>query len=301
MVCIRRTKEGRDLGMDKYYILCVSGQSNAVGYDESLIPADYTPSLSDERIRQLGLYGEDNLRIIPLGACAQNFQDLRPYGHPESAEKGTRGIHLPLAKLLLPLIPRDAVLLVLPCAYGGTGFTEGETGEYDTEGLRPAEGRWRWGINSPYYLAMRDRIAHILSLNEENRFFRMVWCQGEQDKEDPEGNREGFERMTEDFFAWFQSRFPGRVYLGDWDRDIWFNLETTRSWYTLPGCRRIWDAYRAWDPSTYIAIPRETDTNAVNGTGRTAANRDHHFGNNAYARVIAPLAADRIISAVKEK
>ena len=27
---------------EKYMILCVAGQSNAVGYDESVIPADYT-------------------------------------------------------------------------------------------------------------------------------------------------------------------------------------------------------------------------------------------------------------------
>ena len=57
--------------MEKIYILCVAGQSNAVGYDESPIPADYTPFLSDRRICQLGFYGEDDLNLVPLGACAQ--------------------------------------------------------------------------------------------------------------------------------------------------------------------------------------------------------------------------------------
>ena len=52
--------------MEKIYILCVAGQSNAVGYDESRIPADYTPSLTDSRICQLGFYGEDNLKRTPL-------------------------------------------------------------------------------------------------------------------------------------------------------------------------------------------------------------------------------------------
>ena len=89
----------------KYMILCVAGQSNAVGFDESRIPEDYLGHFRTERIRQLGLYGEDNLKIIPLGACAQNYQDMRPFGNPENpaAMPGTRGMHLPLADLLLDM------------------------------------------------------------------------------------------------------------------------------------------------------------------------------------------------------
>ena len=48
----------------KYMILCVAGQSNAVGFDESRIPEDYLGHFRTERIRQLGLYGEDNLKIM---------------------------------------------------------------------------------------------------------------------------------------------------------------------------------------------------------------------------------------------
>ena len=48
--------------MGKYYILCVAGQSNAVGYDESVIPRGYMSGYQSPRIKQLGFYGEDNLR-----------------------------------------------------------------------------------------------------------------------------------------------------------------------------------------------------------------------------------------------
>ena len=113
--------------MKKYMILCVAGQSNAVGYDESKIPVDYMDRFDAGRIFQLGLYAEDNLKVIPLGPCAQNFQDMRPFGHPENPGIGTRGIHLPLAHRLLKWIPDDYDILVLPCAYGGTGFTRGNT------------------------------------------------------------------------------------------------------------------------------------------------------------------------------
>ena len=85
----------------KYMILCVAGQSNAVGYDESVIPADYSSRFDTGRIFQLGLYSDDNLKEIPLGPCAQNFQDMRPFGHPDNPGVGTRGIHLPLAHRLL--------------------------------------------------------------------------------------------------------------------------------------------------------------------------------------------------------
>ena len=36
---------------DKYMILCVAGQSNAVGFDESVIPADYVTQFRRDRIR----------------------------------------------------------------------------------------------------------------------------------------------------------------------------------------------------------------------------------------------------------
>ena len=107
-------------------ILCVAGQSNAVGYDESPVAANALTRFDRTRIAQLGLYGEDNLRVVPLGVCAQNLQDMRPYGHPSNPGVGTKGIHLPLARLLLKEIPEDYGILVIPCAYGGTGFTVGE-------------------------------------------------------------------------------------------------------------------------------------------------------------------------------
>ena len=75
-------------------------------------------------------------------------------------------------------------------------------------------------------------------------------------------------------------------------------METTRYWHGLPGCAAIWDHYRQWNPATYVEIPRDTDTNAVNGTGLTARLRDAHFGNDAFARVIAPRTAEKIQAAM---
>lgn len=288
---------------EKYMILCVAGQSNAVGYDESYVPEDYLEQFRRDRIRQLGLYGEDNLKDIPLGVCAQSYQDLRPYSNPENKQPnlGTKGIHLPLANLLLDEIPEDYKILVLPCAYGGCGFTVGEEGTYMKEELRPSEGILRWGVNSPFYLAMKDRISYALDRNEENRFLGVVWIQGEHDNGDGKGQIAGFEKMTEDFFAYFGKKYPERVYKGEWNRNIWYNVETVSYWYSVGDCPKIWEHYREWNQDTYVEIPRTTDSNEVNGTGLTASIRGAHFGNNAYIKVIAPRVAAQMKRKRREK
>ena len=287
----------------KYMILCVAGQSNAVGFDESPVEKDYMGRFRTRRLWQLGLWGEDNLQIVPLQACAQNYQDMRPYGNPASVpdQPGTKGMQLPLGELLLDRIPEDYDLLVLPCAYGGVGFTVGDTGTYDPQTLRPSEGRLRWGVQSPYYLALKDRLRLVLDRNPENKFLGMVWLQGEFDFEDGDGNIRGFGEMSRDFLETFAREYPGRVYRGDWNRDIWYNVETTYYWYTQGDCPKIWVNYKAWNPATYVEIPRDTDTNATNGTGVTTAIRPAHFGNDAFYHVVAPAVAAKMEPRFQEK
>ena len=287
----------------KYMILCVAGQSNAVGFDESPVEKDYMGRFRTRRLWQLGLWGEENLQIVPLQACAQNFQDMRPYGNPDSVpdQPGTKGMQLPLADLLLDRIPEDYDILVLPCAYGGVGFTVGEPGTYDPQTLRPSEGRLRWGVQSPYYLALKDRLRLVLDRNPENRFLGLVWLQGEFDFEDGDGNIRGFTEMSRDFLETFAREYPGRVYRGDWNRDIWYNVETTAYWYTQGDCPMIWAHYKTWNPTTYVEIPRDTDTNAVNGTGVTTDIRPAHFGNDAFYRVVAPAVAAKMAARFQEK
>ncbi len=63
---------------EKYMLLCVAGQSNAVGFDESPVPPDYCAWADRDRIRQLGVHGEGNLKIIPLGALSPlESEDVR--------------------------------------------------------------------------------------------------------------------------------------------------------------------------------------------------------------------------------
>ena len=292
---------------EKFVVVCVAGQSNAVGYDESPVDEKFTYSnLDNDRIKQLGFYGDQNLQLIDLGYCAQNMQDMRVHNRPGTETAGTKGIHLPLANLMLDYIPDDYGVLVLPISFGGTGFTSGIPsliGTYNADTKKPNEigagqgttGQ-RWGVDTPYYNTLKDRIIHALQLNEENLFAGIVWCQGENDKNDAAGHYTAFQEMTQALFTALNDAGLGaRVPKGTWDKDIWYNMETVSHWYSVGQCQQIWDNYKLWNKNTYVEIPRDTDSNAINGTGQTASNRPDHYGNNAYQKVVAPRVLQKMI------
>lgn len=289
---------------DKFVVVCIAGQSNAVGYDESPVDANFTYANRDtNRIKQLGFYGENNLKIIDLGYCAESMQDMTAHNRPGTETAGTKGIHLPLANLMLDYIPEDYGVLMLPISFGGTGFTSGNVGTYSSELKKPSEtgaGQGtvvlKWGVDTAYYNTLKDRIIYALNLNEENLFAGIVWCQGENDKTNAAGHYSGFQDMTNALFAALNNAGLGsRVPKGTWDKDIWYNMETVSYWYSQNQCQQIWDNYKAWNPNTYIEIPRDTESNEVNGTGQTTSNYPSHFGNNAYQKVIAPRVLQKMI------
>lgn len=290
---------------DKFIVIAVAGQSNAVGYDESPVKEIYSTSKDEARIRQLGLYGDDNLKIIPLGWCAQNLQDMRPNNRPGTATAGTKGIHLPLANELLPYIPEDFGILILPIAFGGGwGFNGGNNGTYDPQLMKPTNtgpnaGQGtvglKWGVGSAYYQTLRDRIKYALSLNENNRFGGIVWCQGESDIDDRNNHKIKFEEMTSQLFTELNNAgYGSRTPKGTFDRDIWYNMETVGYWYLTKNCRLLWDQYKKWNPNTYIEI-NGAESNIINGTGTTSSVMFSQFGNDAFSKVVAPAVAKALI------
>ena len=288
----------------KYIVIAIAGQSNAVGYDESKVEdQELYFCKNPDRIKQLGFYGEDNLKVIDLHYCAQSMQDMRVHNNADTATPGTKGLHLPLANLMLDHIPEDYGVLMIPIAFGGTAFCANSDGDYDSVLKKPValgagEGTvvLKWGKDTAYYRTLRDRIIHALCLHPENIFGGIIWCQGENDAPTSKEHYPAFCEMTQALFASLNEAGLGsRVTKGVWDKDIWFNMETVSYWYTLEGCVEIWNNYRKWNPDTYIEIPRETPSNEVNGTGQTAQNRGAHFGNNSYATVIAPRVLAKLL------
>lgn len=290
--------------MEKYIIICIAGQSNAVGYDESAVTLENLYCADSNRIKQLGFFGEDNLKVIPLDYCAQSMQKMKIHNRSQETHPGTKGIHLPLANLMLPYLPEDYGILILPVAFGGTGFTVGEDVPYDEVRKKPAVeddfgqcGPFRWGDNTAYYRTLRDRIKYALDLNTDNLFGGILWCQGEHDNLNAKDQIAGFGEMTDHLFREMNEMGYGtRVPKGVWDKELWYNMETVSYWYTQGECSLIWENYRKWNPHTYIEVPRTTPSNAVNGTGATAMIREAHFGNNSYSEIIAPLVLEKFLS-----
>ena len=295
---------------DKFVVFCVAGQSNAVGYDESVVDDKFTYNNRDSnRIKQLGFYGDQNLQIIDLGYCAQSMQDMRVNNRVGQEKPGTKGIHLPLANLMLDYISDDYGVLVLPISYGGTGFTSGNVGNYSESLKKPTDADpkasqggqgtaiLKWGVDTAYYKTLRDRIKHVLELNEENLFAGIVWCQGENDKSNAAGHYTAFQEMTSRLFEELNiANLGSRTPKGTWDKDIWYNMETVSYWYSVEQCQQIWNNYKDWNEKTYVEIPRSTESNTqATGTGDTTQNYPSHYGQNAYQRVIAPRVLQKMI------
>lgn len=199
----------------RWFVLVIAGQSNAQGFAEAL------PEASDletsERICQLGRYRgmrpdgawEDRWnQLLPAGHVLDDVKDMRfanRRGNTNLRYSGTIGPGLYIARRLLPLLPDDYGILLLPQAHGGAGMVTGQRGIYlspDDAGpyLQPgaqtgravyhypgvpdqnSNGAMCWGgSDSPLYLDTVERIRTALALNPDNRLLGVVWCQGESD------------------------------------------------------------------------------------------------------------------------
>lgn len=300
--------------LDKYYVVVVAGQSNAVGYDESPITV---VSADKNRIKQLG-YHTNNKQLIPLGTTAESFQDMRNFGYG-----GTGGIHLPLANLILPRIPSDYGVVVIPAAFGGTGFSSNRSGGYNEDTMKCSGQQAReyaWGVGANQYKAMVDRLKFVLDMNPKNKFIGVVWIQGEQDSTNDNAmnaNLTQFPQMVDDFCKQMNQNYASRATLGAFSKDNWFNVETTCYWFdsqwgygaaSVERCKKIWGAYEAWNPSTYVKISRDINlTNKARhgpnggtwnpGVRQVSSALPSHFGNGAYEKEVAP----KVFEKMKEK
>ncbi|EFC1657303.1 DUF1737 domain-containing protein, partial [Escherichia coli] len=119
-----------------YFVVVLAGQSNGMAYGEGL-PLPDSFDRPDPRIKQLARrstvtpggtpckYND----IIPADHCLHDVQDMSGINHPKAdLNKGqygcvSQGLHI--AKKLLPYIPQNAGILLVPCCRGGSAFTTG--------------------------------------------------------------------------------------------------------------------------------------------------------------------------------
>ncbi|MQR02131.1 sialate O-acetylesterase [Glaciimonas soli] len=250
-----------------WYVLVIAGQSNAQGFGEALPPeADLQMS---PRIKQLGRYRgvrpdgayEDRWnKWLDAGHILDHVQDLRfanLHGNQDLRRSGTVGPGTYIAQRLLPYLPDDAGILLLPQAHGGAGMTVGEPGRYRDPARCDAktqpgasvgravynypnipnvkqDGAMAWaGTSAPLYLDMQQRIRFALEANPANRLLGMVWVQGESDAnvggQHADWHQASFTEMVDRLGASLddlKTQFVG----GNWHQLPWVNVLATHWW-----------------------------------------------------------------------
>ncbi|MEH0852158.1 sialate O-acetylesterase, partial [Escherichia coli] len=104
------------------------------------------------------------------------------------------------ARKLLPFIPDNAGVLIVPCCRGGSAFTAGSEGTY-SERHGASHDACRWGTDTPLYQDLVSRTRAALVKNPQNKFLGVCWMQGEFDlmTSDYASHPQHFNHMVEAF------------------------------------------------------------------------------------------------------
>lgn len=270
----------------QWYVLVIAGQSNAQGFGEAM------PALADlqvsPRIKQLGRYRgkrpdgvyEDRWnKIVDAGHALDDVKDMRfcnLTGNTDVRRSGTVGPGMFVARRLLPLLPIDAGILLLPQAHGGAGMGFGDPGSYRPEGECVADeqpgaavgrcvcnfpgladsntqGAMAWagpnGSAAPLYRDLRDRLRHALQMDAANRLLGFVWVQGESDAHagDPyaQSHASDFAAMVDRLGADLADLQP-QFLASEWAQVPWINVLATHWWdEAIASHKKVIDGYRA--------------------------------------------------------
>ncbi|EGH5865761.1 DUF1737 domain-containing protein, partial [Escherichia coli] len=174
-----------------YFVIALAGQSNSMSFGEGL-PLPDTYDRPDPRIKQLarrstvtpgGAACKYN-DIIPADHCLHDVQDMSNLNHPHAdlskGQYGCVGHALHVAKKLLPFMPANAGILLVPCGRGDSGFTAGAEGAFN-EASGATAGSSLWGADKPLYHDLVSRTRAALKKNPKNVLLSVIWMQGEKD------------------------------------------------------------------------------------------------------------------------
>ncbi|EMT0773909.1 DUF1737 domain-containing protein [Escherichia coli] len=313
-----------------YYVIPLAGQSNGMAYGEGL-PLPETYDRPDSRIKQLARRstvtpGGDTCAyndVIPADHCLHDVQDMSALNHPHAdlskGQYGTVGQGLHIAKKLLPYIPQNAGILLVPCCRGGSGLTVGNDGTFsETSGASANSARW--GVGKPLYQDFLFRTKAALSKNPKNRLLAVVWMQGENDLADGSQQHSGlFTTMVQQFRA-DMAAYSAQCVGGSAGSVPWICGDTTYYWKNLNADKyeAVYGGYKGREAQNIFFVPFMTDSSSANtptnnpsedpdipasgyygAASRTSANwtsadRASHFSSWARRGIIS----DRLASAI---
>ncbi|EHT8277014.1 DUF1737 domain-containing protein [Escherichia coli] len=259
-----------------YYVIALAGQSNSMSYGEGL-PLPETYDRPDPRIKQLarrstvtpgGVACKYN-DIIPADHCLHDVQDMSRLNHPKAdlskGQYGTVGQGLHIAKKLLPFIPANAGILLVPCCRGGSAFTTGADGTYSDAG-GASENSARWGVDKPLYKDLIGRTKAALKKNPKNVLFAVVWMQGEFDFDGTPGNHAAQFGALVDKFRADLTDMAGQCVGGSAGGVPWICGDTTYFWKQKNEStyQTVYGSYKNKTEKNIHFVPFMTDENGVN-------------------------------------
>lgn len=271
---------GAERVYNKFVVVGVYGQSNAVGYDESPL-TKYDIPVDANRVKQYS----DSLK--PLTFCAENIQNMNTVS-PRSGTEGamtteraadaytiegrttytmTKGIHLPLANLICSVIPDDYGVIIVPCGNGGKAISN-------------------FVPNTNDYNTFKSHIKSAMALNADNVFAGIVWCQGESDAGSTAAAtyKEKFESIINTLHTDINLN-PKQMPKVSNAKEYWFAYEWPFA-YKQRDSKGILNVQReVLGAANYVEIPDETPANTTN---YCASNPGDHFGKDSFRKVIAP-------------
>lgn len=283
---------------EKFVIVGVWGQSNAVGYDESVATLYDVPKY-ENRLFQVSCR-DDKLNIEPLTLCAKNIQNMESDVYNKSVftaqikesrkvfglkdGRYTKGIHLPLANLIASAIPDDYGVLIVPGAYGGqsiTSFLKTTTSSTGCAG----------GYYARFIKAMKKALAQGAQ-SDKNILAGIIWCQGEQDSGELSGlaYKEKFSTLISDVKTDLAS-FANRTAFNSLDR-IWYCYEYPLHFKKQKYGRDILTAQKELlGIDNYVKVD---DNHPTNTATYTSAIKEAHYGQNYFRTHIAPSVFEKL-------
>ncbi|EFB3019258.1 DUF1737 domain-containing protein [Escherichia coli] len=260
-----------------YFVVVLAGQSNSMAYGEGL-PLPETYDRPDPRIKQLarrstvtpgGAACKYN-DIIPADHCLHDVQDMSGKNHPKAdvakGQYGTVGQGLHIAKKLLPFIPANAGILLVPCCRGASAFTTGADGTY-SESAGASENSLRWGVGKPLYQDLVSRTKAALAKNPKNRLLAVVWMQGEGDA--AVGTHAQHSGLFSAMVNQFRTDLAGQASQctgGSASAVPWVCGDTTYFWKQrhAEGYASVYGGYKGKESQNIFFVPLMTDENGAN-------------------------------------
>ncbi|HDI9156135.1 TPA: DUF1737 domain-containing protein [Escherichia coli] len=260
-----------------YLVVVLAGQSNSMSYGEG-IPLPETYDRPDPRIKQLarrstvtpgGAACKYN-DIIPADHCLHDVQNMSGVNHPKAdlskGQYGTVGQGLHIAKKLLPFIPANAGILLVPCCRGASAFTTGADGTY-SESAGASENSLRWGVGKPLYQDLVSRTKAALAKNPKNRLLAVVWMQGEGDA--AVGTHAQHTGLFTAMVNQFRTDLAGQASQctgGSASAVPWICGDTTYFWKQrhAEGYASVYGGYKGKESQNIFFVPLMTDENGAN-------------------------------------